>query len=146
LNAIQTLYCHLNQTNTLHACSVAWTNRSDIYRGFLALISGLALLGNLVTFVVRIIVNRAKNGFEILTVTLCLSDFLMGVYLAVIGVADRLYMGSYLWQDVAWRHSAVCKMAGFLSMVSNEVSALLVCLITFDRLILLRFPLRYSTQ
>jgi hypothetical protein len=65
----------------------------------------------------------------------------MGVYLAVIGLADSLYRGSYLWQDVNWRHSAGCRAAGFLSLLSSEVSAFIVCFITLDRFLVLRFPL-----
>ncbi|XP_070193544.1 relaxin receptor 2-like [Littorina saxatilis] len=64
----------------------------------------------------------------------------MGVYLAIIGLADRLYQGSYLWEDTAWRHSVACKVAGFLSLLSCEVSALIVCFITLDRFLALRFP------
>ncbi|XP_070198742.1 G-protein coupled receptor GRL101-like [Littorina saxatilis] len=114
--------------------------RSHIYRVFLALFAALALLGNLTAFVARGILGEMKNGFDIFTVTLCTADFLMGVYLAIIGVADRVYLGSYLWNDVSWRRSTACKVAGFLSMTSNEVSALVVCLITLDRLLVLRFP------
>nr|KAG5698617.1 hypothetical protein BaRGS_027128 [Batillaria attramentaria] len=64
----------------------------------------------------------------------------MGVYLAVIGVADRLYQGNYLWKDREWKHSTACKAAGFLSLLSSEVSAFIVCLITLDRFLVLRFP------
>ena len=74
-----------------------------------------------------------KSGFEVLTVTLCVSDWLMGVYLAVVGGADLAYLASYLQHDVTWRHSALCTAAGVLCMLSNEVSALTVCLITLDR-------------
>nr|KAG5688136.1 hypothetical protein BaRGS_010477 [Batillaria attramentaria] len=64
----------------------------------------------------------------------------MGVYLAVIGVADRLYQGNYLWKDREWKHSTACKAAGFLSLLSSEVSAFIICLITLDRFLVLRFP------
>ncbi|KAK7105392.1 hypothetical protein V1264_016781 [Littorina saxatilis] len=114
--------------------------RSNIYRVFLAFFAALALLGNLTAFIARVLFSKMKNGFEVFTVTLCVSDFLMGVYLAIIGVADGHYLGSYLWNDVSWRRSVACKVAGFLSMTSSEVSALVVCLITLDRLLVLRFP------
>jgi hypothetical protein len=39
-----------------------------------------------------------------------------------------------------WLHSATCKVAGFLSLVSSEVSALIILLITLDRFLVLRFP------
>nr|KAG5698842.1 hypothetical protein BaRGS_019694 [Batillaria attramentaria] len=64
----------------------------------------------------------------------------MGVYLAVIGVADRVYQGNYLWKDRKWKHSTACKAAGFLSLLSSEVSAFIICLITLDRFLVLRFP------
>ena len=115
--------------------------RSDVYRGFLALFAGLAMVGNFITFVSRVVLNKASNSFEVFTTMLCVSDFLMGVYLAIIGIADRQYLGTYLWEDIAWRHSTTCKVAGFLSIVSSEVSALFICLITLERFLVIRFPL-----
>ena len=116
--------------------------RSDFYRVFLSVFATLALLGNLGSFVYRVFVNRAASslGFGVFVTHLCVSDFLMGVYLAVIGIADRVYQGSYLWEDVAWKKSVACKVAGFLSLLSSEVSAFIICLITFDRFLVLRFP------
>ena len=64
----------------------------------------------------------------------------MGAYLSVIGVADRLYLDSYLWEDTSWRRSITCHVAGMLCLLSSEVSAILICLITLDRLLVLRFP------
>ena len=116
--------------------------RSNFYRVFLSVFAALALLGNLGSFVYRVFVNRAASnlGFGAFVTHLCVSDFLMGVYLAIIGVADRLYQGTYLWNDTVWKNSAACKMAGFLSLLSSEVSAFIVCLITLDRFLVLRFP------
>ena len=116
--------------------------RSDVYRVALAAFSILALVGNVVSFVVRGFLEgrRAKSGFLVFVIHLCVSDFLMGVYLAVVGVADQLYLGRYLSEDIAWRNSVACKVAGVLSLISSEVSALLICLITLDRFLVLRFP------
>ena len=116
--------------------------RSNFYRVFLSLFAALALLGNLGSFVYRVFVNTVASnlGFGAFVTHLCVSDFLMGVYLAVIGVADRLYLGTYLWKDMTWKRSVACRTAGFLSLVSSEVSAFLICLITLDRFLVLRFP------
>ncbi|KAK7111126.1 hypothetical protein V1264_010811 [Littorina saxatilis] len=116
--------------------------RSDLYRVLLSLFAALALMGNLGSLIIRIFVLKqsAKSGFGTFVSHLCVSDFVMGVYLAIIGLADRLYLGSYLWEDNAWRHSAACKVAGFLSLLSCEVSAFIVCFITLDRFLALRFP------
>ncbi|KAL8566701.1 hypothetical protein ACOMHN_050350 [Nucella lapillus] len=65
----------------------------------------------------------------------------MGIYLLIIGIADKAYRGIYIWKDTEWKNSAICKLAGFLSFLSSEVSAFIICLITFDRFVALRFPL-----
>ena len=116
--------------------------RSSIYRGFLSLFAFLSVAGNLVSFIYRAIIGHSKNktGFGIFVANLCVSDFLMGIYLSIIGVADLMYRGKYLSKDVTWRYSATCKAAGFLSFLSNEVSVFIISLITFDRFLVLRFP------
>ena len=48
--------------------------------------------------------------------------------------------GKYLWVESTWRQSSLCTISGFLSLVSNEVSAFMICLITLDRFIVLKFP------
>ena len=116
--------------------------RSDLYRVFLSAFAFLALCGNLSSFVYRVFISKvaSKLGFDVFVTHLCVADLAMGLYLAIIGVADRLYMGTYLWNDLTWRNSAACKIAGFLSLLSSEVSALIICLITLDRFLVLRFP------
>ena len=117
--------------------------RSDVYRVFLSMFSALALLGNLGCFLLRrICFKSGKSGFGVFVTHLSFSDFLMGVYLTIIGVADRLFQGTYLWEDITWRDSVACKVAGFLSLLSNEVSAFIICLITLDRFLVLRFPFK----
>jgi len=115
--------------------------RSDVYRVMLAVFAALALLGNVCSLLYRVVSKVASNsGFAVFVTHLCVSDLLMGVYLATIGVADRLYLGTYLWQDTTWKASTACQVAGFLSLLSSEVSAFLICLITLDRFLVLRFP------
>ena len=118
--------------------------QSDFYRISLAVLCCLVLVGNLVSFVYRTFFSPAtKSSFGVLVSNLCVSDLLMGVYLAFIGLADRLYMGSYVWEDNVWKGSTACHIAGFISLLSNEVSAFNICLITLDRFLVIRFPLRF---
>ncbi|KAL8625854.1 hypothetical protein ACOMHN_012446 [Nucella lapillus] len=116
--------------------------RSEVYRVALAVLAFMSLLGNLVSFVFRLATYRSgkKTGNSVFVIHLCVSDFLMGIYLVIIRVADHLLQGSYLWRDVSWKRSTACRTAGFVSLLSNEVSALIICLITLDRFIVLRFP------
>ena len=126
--------------------------RADVFRVFLAVYAFLALLGNLASFVYRVCSKQGDKkqlGFDVFVTHLCVSDFLMGVYLAIIGVADRWYYGSYEWNDNKWKNSAACHFAGFLSLLSSEVSALLICVITLERFLVIRFPfdnLRFSVK
>ena len=116
--------------------------QSGMYRVFLYLIGFLSLLGNVVCLAVRTCVQRtaSRSGFHVFVTNLSSADLLMGVYLAIIAVADSLFRGNYLFKDEVWKHSFACKVAGFLSMLSCEVSALIIWLITLDRFIVLHFP------
>ena len=141
-----TLPSHFNEQNC-HAPSDEVSSceallRSVTYRVFLSVFAALSLLGNASSFVYRVFMQRKqkKLSFDVFVAHLCVADFLMGVYLAVIGVVDRLYQGTYLWEDTSWKDSVACKVAGFVSLVSNEVSALIIALITLDRFLVLRFP------
>ena len=116
--------------------------RSETYRIFLSLFAASSLLGNAGSLVYRVLVSKnvGKTTFGIFVVHLCVADFLMGVYLTVIGVADRLFMGTYLWNGLTWTRSPGCRTAGFLSLLSSEVSVSFIGLITLDRFIVIRCP------
>lgn len=79
-----------------------------------------------------------------LITNLALGDFLMGVYLMIIAVVDSYYRGVYIVHDKAWRKSALCKIAGFLSTLSSEISVFTLTVITLDRLVCIIFPFKIS--
>ena len=116
--------------------------RSDLYRISLAVFATLASVGNALSFVLRVFVLKGKqrSGYTVFVTHLCLSDFMMGVYLVIIGAADRFYLNTYLWEDTNWKNSVTCKVAGFLSLLSSEVSASIICLVTVDRFLVVQFP------
>ncbi|XP_076472282.1 relaxin receptor 2-like [Babylonia areolata] len=93
--------------------------------------------------------NTSSSGFSVFVTNLTISDSFMGVYITVIGQADERFRGIYLHHDDTWKNSVTCKIAGFLSLLSSEVSALIIWLITLDRFLVLRFPfstLRFEKQ
>ena len=104
---------------------------SSVYRACLAALSVLALLGNAVSLVFRLVslTSQASPGFSVFVLHLCTSDFLMGVYLSVLGVADHLYQDHYVWREWQWRHGHVCRLAGFLSLLSCEVFVVVVLVV-----------------
>ena len=116
---------------------------SNFFRSFLWMIAVISAIGNAGCFLFRIVVLKSrlfKSGYNTFVTSLSLSDFLMGGYLTIIGTADVLYRGRYLWNERGWKASVICTIAGFSSLLSNEVSAFMICLITIDRFIVLRFP------
>ena len=117
--------------------------RSDLYRISLAVFATLATVGNALSLLLRAFVLKGKqqSGYTVFVTHLCMSDFMMGAYLVVIGAADRIYMNTYLWEDTDWKNSVTCQVAGFLSLLSSETSAAIICLVTVDRFLVVRFPL-----
>ncbi|XP_025079160.1 uncharacterized protein LOC112555144 [Pomacea canaliculata] len=88
--------------------------RSNLYRVALAIFASLSLVGNLSTLVYRLILHKTTSnvGYDVFVTNLCVADFLMGVYLLIIGIADHRYKGVYLWEDTGWRNSGLCNVAG----------------------------------
>ncbi|KAL8618459.1 hypothetical protein ACOMHN_049876 [Nucella lapillus] len=116
--------------------------RSWSFRVFLWVVTCLSLTGNAFCLCTRLFLRSmtSSSGFSVFVTNLTIADFLMGVYNANIGVADARLRRVYLHHDEAWKHSTSCKVAGFLSLLSSEVSALIIWLITLDRFIVIHFP------
>ena len=125
--------------------------RSDLYRIFLWLMCSASVAMNLGNLGFRNVTlkTRSSSGFSVFVSSLSLSDCVMGVYLAFVGVADAKYRGAYYLYEEEWLSSVPCSVSGAMSLLSCEVSAITVCLITLDRFIALRFPfstLKFSRQ
>ena len=117
--------------------------RSNVHRVGVSVLASLALAGNVGSLVTRVLVKtHAISSHAVFITHLSLSDCVMGLYLAMIGVTDHLYQGTYAWEDLAWRHGVACRVAGFLALLSSEVSVFVVALITLDRLLVIHFPSR----
>ena len=116
--------------------------RNDVLRSLLWIIGLFSLLGNAASLIYRFIFDRErlKLGYGIFVTNLAISDFLMGVYLITIASADVVFRGRYIFNDETWRGSPWCQMAGVLSTVSSEASVLFICLITLDRLLVIKYP------
>ena len=94
-------YCHARQDDVV--CDDVFG--SVTYRGIVAVLANLAVLVNVVSLTVRVCVKsmwQLSSGSIVLT-HLSVADLGMGLYLATLGLADRLLAGHYVWQDVAWR-------------------------------------------
>ena len=86
--------------------------RANLYRVCLWFFSLAAVIGNATSFFFRLLsyTKSSKTGFSLLVINLSVSDLLMGLYLALIGGADQVYTGTYLYNDLTWRTSKVCQV------------------------------------
>jgi len=101
-----------------------------------------ALVGNLFVILMRVIVKEDNKVHSFLLTNLAISDLLMGVYLLIIAFQDVQWQGEYFKHDIDWRTGKMCEYTGVLSMISSEVSVLMLTLITTDRLICIVFPFK----
>ena len=115
---------------------------SGTFRVMVALLAVLALLGNSVSFVVRVLIKRTSNssGCGVFVTHVSLADFGMGVYLGIIVIADRVHQGVYVWRDVSWRDSTVCRATGFLYALTSQTSTFILGLLVLDRVLMLLLP------
>ena len=115
--------------------------RNEVIRPFAWAVGLTAIVSNLLAFIYRMYdKERLKLGYGIFVSNLAVSDFLMGVYLIIITSADVHYRGNYMMNDDLWRQGWLCQFAGVLATVSSETSVLFICLVTVDRLLVVRFP------
>ena len=125
---------------------------SKLRQAFVSALTALALGGNTANLAVaRLIaspaVDKGCSDRTLLLVShLSVSNFVMGCYLALVSVADRLYSGVYLWKDWHWRSSPWCTLSSFLFVLSSQVSAFLAVCITLERCVALARTERVSTS
>ncbi|XP_072022673.1 uncharacterized protein [Amphiura filiformis] len=99
-----------------------------------------ALFANTVVFIwgyekIKSTSTDEKQVKQVVFLTnLALADLLMGVYLLVIASVDQYYSEYFPSFAEHWRNSVLCKLAGFLSVLSSEASLLFLTLIAVDRL------------
>ena len=100
---------------------------------FTAIAAALAVVGNVASSIARLLRSGAGDtACRALMLQLCVSDGMRGMYLATVSVAGWLFQGHYLWQDIAWRRNKACHLSAFLSVLSIQVSAGIISLVTMD--------------
>ena len=115
--------------------------RNEVLRPFAWVIGLTSFISNVLAFVYRMYdKERLKLGYGIFVSNLAISDFLLGVYLIIIASADVYYRGNYMMNDDLWRTGWLCNLAGVISTFSSEASVFFICLITIDRLLVVKYP------
>uniref|UniRef100_A0A146LLJ9 Leucine-rich repeat-containing G-protein coupled receptor 6 n=4 Tax=Lygus hesperus TaxID=30085 RepID=A0A146LLJ9_LYGHE len=105
-----------------------WTLRCGVWVVFL-----LAMLGN-GTVVFVLVFSRSKIDVpRFLVCNLAAADFFMGVYLGMLAVVDASTLGDFEMYAIPWQMSAGCQLAGFLGVLSSELSVYTLAVITLER-------------
>ena len=118
---------------------------SSVKRTLVSLLAVMSLVGNSASLLLRHCCRKTREKAsndvtELFVSHLSVSNCVMGVYLAVLAVADQLQSGDYLWRDQVWRSSPWCVVCGFLFLVSSQVSVFIVTIATVGRCWVLSRP------
>ena len=124
-------HCHASQDDVSSCDDLLG---SVTYRGTVAVLAILAVLGNVASLTVRVCVRSTwqLSCDGVVLTHLSVADLGMGLYLATLGLADRLLSGHYVWQDVAWRRGAVCQLAGVLAMLCRHAATFFITILSLD--------------
>lgn len=105
-----------------------WTLRCGVWVVFL-----LAMLGN-GTVVFVLIFSRSKMDVpRFLVCNLAAADFFMGIYLGMLALVDASTLGEFRMYAIPWQMSVGCQAAGFLAVLSSELSVYTLAVITLER-------------
>ncbi|XP_076316479.1 uncharacterized protein LOC143228914 isoform X2 [Tachypleus tridentatus] len=105
-----------------------WTLRCGVWIVFL-----LAMLGNGVVVIVLLFGHSKMDVPRFLVCNLAVADFFMGIYLEILAVVDASTLGEFRVFAIAWQTSAGCQVAGFLGVLSSELSVYTLSVITLER-------------
>ena len=124
-------------TNILHYGSIKYTTYT------IAIISiGL----NSLAFCIISLFFTEKTPKKIVSNMFCkhllLSDAVMGIFFLVLSIFDVLYTGDFVMVGQLWKQSIYCRMLSFMSMVSMEMTLLMVLIIAVERFLAMCFPFK----
>lgn len=92
-----------------------------------------ALAGNGIVVLVLISQKRKMTVPKFLMCNLAFADLCMGIYLLLTAAVDLHTLGEYMNYTFRWQYGAGCKVAGFISMFSSELSVFTLTVITIER-------------
>ncbi|KAJ8043108.1 hypothetical protein HOLleu_10068 [Holothuria leucospilota] len=82
-------------------------------------------------------VSDKQNAFLI---NLAVADFLTGLYLLAIGIADAIFGKAYFLSALGWRKGLICKGIGFVGFLANIASILTLTFVSVERFFVIVFP------
>ncbi|XP_072035536.1 uncharacterized protein [Amphiura filiformis] len=117
-----------------------------LLRSSVWIVAVLAFIGNLCVLLARCFLREDNRIHSFFITNLAVADLLMGLYLIIIGSYDMIFRGDYILHDITWRNSPMCKICGFLSFLSSEMSVMTLSVITLDRFICIVHPFKFKNR
>ena len=106
------------------------------------LIGTLIIILNMISLVLDITkMGMKKQRQTFSNVYLPFFDWLFGVYLVIIALADWHYKGNYAGLKMAWVNSFPCKLASFLVLVSMTVSPVILHILMLTKFYVIKWPM-----
>lgn len=106
--------------------------------------SFLTISGNMIVFWRRTTFRDENRSVSLVIRNLALSDCLMGVYIGIIGLKDFVSRDNYLQVSSQWVSGFACTFSGALSVVSAEVSLLILAFMSVERFLLISDPFGHN--
>ncbi|XP_030839725.1 thyrotropin receptor-like [Strongylocentrotus purpuratus] len=119
------------QPNAFHPCTDVMGY--VFLRVMVWFVSGTALVGNFIVLVVLASQRHKMTVPKFLMCNLSLADLCMGLYLLIVASVDVHTAGEYFNYSIQWQYGAGCSVAGFISMLSSELSVFSLTVITIER-------------
>ena len=107
----------------------------------------LGIVSTIGAFLVIVWRTRVKDKNVVQSIMLmhvAAADGLMGIYLLIIGVMDAVWSGVYYLHDFEWRTGLPCQIVGGISVLSSEVSIMVLSLLSLDRVKHIVYPRRFK--
>ncbi|XP_060686855.1 lutropin-choriogonadotropic hormone receptor-like [Hemiscyllium ocellatum] len=105
----------------------------NILRVLIWFINILAILGNVIVFIVLVISQNKLTVPRFLMCNLAFADLCMGLYLLLIASVDLSTRSQYYNYAIDWQTGAGCASAGFFTVFASELSVYTLMVITFER-------------
>ena len=85
---------------------------SNFHRLFVYTFAALAVTGNIVALFYRACLNRrdSTQTASVFVSSLCVSNWLTGLYLVMVSAADWTYRDNYMVKEDDWKRGSVCKV------------------------------------
>lgn len=118
-----------------------WVLRCGVWIVFV-----LALCGNTTVIIVILGSHTKIDVSRFLISNLAFADLFMGIYLGFLAVVDISTLGNFQSYGAEWQNSSGCRTAGFLAVLSSELSVFTLTVITLERYIAIKNAIRVNRK